>query len=365
MSFFGGGGLSLNTSSNTTTSTVEADVSQDRVINNPAEDSVSDICFSPQAEFLSVASWDKKVRIYEVTASGDSEGRAMFEHEGPVLSTHWSPDGTKVVSGGADKVGKLFDLQSQQSTQIAAHDDTIQSVRFVDVGGSNTVVATSSWDKTLKYWDLRQQQPVSTVQLPERAYTMDSSKQLLVVGTAERHVCIIDLTNPQTIFKKTVSPLRWQTRVISCYPTGDGYAVGSIEGRCGVQYINDTEPKKSFSFKCHREVPPNNNRNAETKIYALNAISFHPTYGTLSTAGSDGRINLWDKESKQRLKTFPDLGATVACTAFNRTGSILAYALSYDWSKGISFNRPDYPNIIRLHPCKDEEVKPKPPKSKR
>lgn len=67
------------------------DLKNDIALNNPPEDSVSDLAFSPQADYLAVASWDKKVRIYEINASGGSEGRAMFEHEAPVLSCHWSP----------------------------------------------------------------------------------------------------------------------------------------------------------------------------------------------------------------------------------------------------------------------------------
>lgn len=40
---------------------------------------------------------------------------------------------------------------------------------------------------------------MSTVILPERCYTMDVMYPLLVVGTAERHICIIDLLSPGTI----------------------------------------------------------------------------------------------------------------------------------------------------------------------
>lgn len=87
---------------------------------------------SSQADF-SVASWDNKVRIYEVTPQGQSEGRAMFEHQGPVLSTRWSPDGTKVISAGCDNAARLYDLQTQTPSQVAQHDQPIQSVRFVDI----------------------------------------------------------------------------------------------------------------------------------------------------------------------------------------------------------------------------------------
>jgi mRNA export factor len=66
------------------------DLSKDVALSNPPEDSISDIDFSPQSQHLAVASWDKKVRIYEISASGGSEGKAFFDHEGPVLSCHWS-----------------------------------------------------------------------------------------------------------------------------------------------------------------------------------------------------------------------------------------------------------------------------------
>ena len=66
------------------------DLSKDIALSTPPEDSVSDISFSPQSEHLAVASWDKKVRIYEITQAGGSEGKAVFEHEAPVLSCHWS-----------------------------------------------------------------------------------------------------------------------------------------------------------------------------------------------------------------------------------------------------------------------------------
>ena len=78
-------------SSSANPSNALGELKNDVALNNPPEDSISDLAFSPQADYLAVASWDKKVRIYEINASGGSEGRAMFEHEAPVLSCHWSP----------------------------------------------------------------------------------------------------------------------------------------------------------------------------------------------------------------------------------------------------------------------------------
>ena len=82
---FGGGASSTNTANTV------GDLSKDVALVSPPEDSVSDINFSPQSNHLAVASWDKKVRIYEINLAGGSNGVAMFEHEAPVLSCHWSP----------------------------------------------------------------------------------------------------------------------------------------------------------------------------------------------------------------------------------------------------------------------------------
>lgn len=70
--------------------TTQGDISKDVPVSDPPEDSISDISFSPVSDHLAVASWDKKVRIYEINAQGGSAGKALFEHEGPVLSCAWS-----------------------------------------------------------------------------------------------------------------------------------------------------------------------------------------------------------------------------------------------------------------------------------
>ena len=87
MSFFGAGAAAASAGSTNTT----GDISKDVQLNQPPEDSISDMRFSPTSDHLAVASWDKKVRIYEIKGDGQSEGKALFEHEAPVLNCCWSP----------------------------------------------------------------------------------------------------------------------------------------------------------------------------------------------------------------------------------------------------------------------------------
>lgn len=292
-------------------------------------------------------------------ATGQSIGKALYEHQGPVLSVNWSRDGTKVASGSVDKSAKVFDIQTGQNQQVAAHDDAVRCVRFVEAMGTSPILATGSWDKTLKYWDLRQSTPIATVSLPERVYAMDCVHPLLTVATAERNICVINLSEPTKIFKLAMSPLKFQTRSLACFIKGDGYAIGSVEGRCAIQNIDEKNASQNFSFRCHRNQAGNS-----ADVYSVNSIAFHPQYGTFSTAGSDGTFSFWDKDSHQRLKSYPNVGGTISCSTFNRTGDIFAYAISYDWSKGYTFNNAQLPNKIMLHPVPQDEIKPRPKKGR-
>ena len=54
------------------------------------EDSISDLAWSPVMNYLAVSSWDKKVRIYDVTTKPSGEGKVLMDFDGPVLSCGWS-----------------------------------------------------------------------------------------------------------------------------------------------------------------------------------------------------------------------------------------------------------------------------------
>jgi len=64
-----------------------------------------------------------------------------------------SQDGSKIFSGGLDNAGRMFDVSTGQSSQVAQHDAPIKSVKWVDAPSG--ILATGSWDKTVKvrfYW---------------------------------------------------------------------------------------------------------------------------------------------------------------------------------------------------------------------
>ena len=99
-----------------------------------------------------------------------------------------------------------------------------------------------------------------------------------------------DVTGEPREYSRKESPLKYQSRCISCFTDNTGFAVGSIEGRVGIHYLQKVAGKDSFAFKCHRQ---------DSNVYAVNAICFQTQFGTFATCGSDGIINFWDKDNSK------------------------------------------------------------------
>lgn len=66
------------------------DRSSDIQLAFPPNDAVSSLVWSPVANHLAVASWDNKVRVYDVPENSVGTGLAVMEFRGPVLSCDWS-----------------------------------------------------------------------------------------------------------------------------------------------------------------------------------------------------------------------------------------------------------------------------------
>ncbi|KAK3692356.1 WD40-repeat-containing domain protein [Podospora appendiculata] len=326
-----------------------------------SQDTISSLSWSPVSNHLAAASWDGKVYIYDATNSSAIKGISMITTEGPVLDCDFSKDGTLVAAAGADKKLHILDAASGKTLTFDGHEAPIRSVRFVDVPSVQApIIATGSWDRTVRFWDMRQPTAMGSVQCEERVYSMDAGGQLLVVAVAEGKVHLVDLNNPMAIAQTVKSPLSFQTRSVAAAPDGSRWGIGSIEGRAGVQAVQEKDKSINLTWRCHRETPASNARSREVKIWAVNDVAFMPTDKDIfATAGSDGTFAFWDVKAKSRLKQFPDVGGSITAVAFNSDGSGFAYAVGYDWSKGYAHNSASYPNKIMVHPIAADEVKKK------
>ncbi|KAI1811129.1 Poly(A)+ RNA export protein [Poronia punctata] len=373
------------------------------------QDTISCLSWSPTAEnLLATASWDGKLRIYDVGSGAKSVVvPATVNPSSPILSCDWTLDGTALLIGSADNniyMTTPTTNTNPQTTIIGSHTAAIRSVRNI----SPNVIVTGSYDKTVKYWDIRQQTyaAATTLTCLERVYSLDTNARFssteddrkLVIATAQGNIHLVDLRYPGIFLDTRSTSLHHQITAIRSFPDGKGFVVGGVEGRCVV--VDESKgmnrlarEKNEFSFKCHRTLPETNNNNTNktrttstttttttTKIYPVNDIRFHPIHhATMVTAGSDGTFIFWDAASRQKKKSYPTVPykykykynnanqendspppLSITALAFNSDGKKLAYAVGYDWNRGHAGNSPELERETRvmIHPVLDDEVMP-------
>jgi mRNA export factor len=352
----------------------------DFLVSDPPNDTISSLRFSPAAllprNFVVATTWDNEVRLWEVHPNGATQGVGLIRHEAPVLASTWNSDGTRIFSAGCDRVCRMWDPATNAIDTVAYHDAPIRHCAFVGeqsgVAGAPFLM-TAGWDRALKYWDIRTPPnpaqsgggAMGSVALSERCYAMDVNGSLAVIGTADREVLWFDLRQPLQPAGRKTSPLRYQTRCISIFADRTCFAISSVEGRCGIEYLQDTS--KSFAFKCHRI---DQGAGGQERITPVNCVTAFPSTASdlvdvLATAGGDGRVNIWNKAAKVKTKGLKEVPLPIVALEFNANGSILAYAMGYDWSQGASgYARfqsipPAQRNTIFLHAVQDDEIRSK------
>jgi len=182
---------------------------------------------------------------------------------------------------------------------------------------------------------------------------MAVSALYVVVGTAGRHVLLYDIRKMSEPLETRESSLKRQTRCVSMFPDETGYAMGGVEGRVAIEYVSESKQDLKYAFKCHRTVV-----DAQERLFPVNALAFHPWYGTFASGGADRTISIWDGSNKKRLALYK-YPSSIAALAFNHTGSTLAVASSYTYEEGPDPAIPHGPHAIYLRTMQDHEVRPK------
>jgi len=262
--------------------------------------------------------WTKIHRQLNANGPVFMAGKEFSEY---ALSCDWMTDNSKLFVSTTDGKVHVWDLQNNSTNQIAQHASLVPWCKWIP---EKNLLLSASLDRTIKYWDGRQQNPVLSVDLGDPFLAGDLTSNLLVAA-AGKNILIYNLNNPQVPYDKRTSPLQHQIRVIRNFPNSSGYIVSSIEGRVAVQHVV-ANAQKDFIFKCHRD-------NTTNMVYAINDVSFN-NRETFATCSSDGSFNFWDKDNRTKVKGWGACSMPVTCCAFNKASNCFAWALGYDWYQG-------------------------------
>lgn len=297
---------------------------------------------SKRAFHLLVSSWDKFVRLYDLSRCADGADAVQvlqsFEHPAAVLYVTWIQENL-AASACLDRRVRLLNIETGQMMILGKHDSGVCRVCY---DPHSRLLFSGSWDTTVKVWDPHSQNAdalKATLTMPGKVFAMDVSPPSaslpaqLIVAMSERVVHVYNTSKLRDALngpnadsfepeQRRESSLKFMLRDVKSTPDGTGYVTSSVEGRVAVEFLDPSEGAQAqkYAFKCHRKEV-----DGVDVVYPIHAVAFHPMYGTFATCGGDAHCALWDPVAKKRIRQYA-LPSPVSTASFSADGSVLVIA---------------------------------------
>jgi WD40 repeat protein len=214
-----------------------------------------------------------------------SEYNRLEGHQSSIWSVSRSPDGKTVASGSWDKTIKIWNLNTGKEIRtLQGHQNYVSSVNFSPDG---KILASGGEDKTIKLWNL------------------DTGKE---IRTLQGH----------------------QNAVISISFSPDGKTLASGSQDKTIKLWNLDTGEEIRTLQGHQN--------------SVWSVSFSPDGKTLASGGGDNTIKLWNPDTGKEIRTLRGHQNSVWSVSFSTDGKTLA---SGSWDKTIKLWNPDTGKEIR------------------
>jgi mRNA export factor len=132
---------------------------------------------------------------------------------------------------------KVYDINSGQTADVGKHTAAISALHFVP--GMNTVVS-SGYESNIQFWQLGNPNPVMTYNAENKVYTADFQFPMLVAGTGNEKIMIVDINNAnsRTLVDSNDLGKFSQIQSIAINQKCSMFGIASFDGRANLSSIN-------------------------------------------------------------------------------------------------------------------------------
>ncbi|MBW2456424.1 MAG: WD40 repeat domain-containing protein [Deltaproteobacteria bacterium] len=107
---------------------------------------VRGLAYSPDGTKLASGGTDRTIRLWDVE---DGSSRVLGEHPGRVYWMAFHPDGRRLGAGSSDGTARIWDVETGAHVTLAGHHNEVNSLRFSPTGD---LAFTASDDGTVRSW---------------------------------------------------------------------------------------------------------------------------------------------------------------------------------------------------------------------
>lgn len=261
---------------------------------------VNTLLFSPDGQFLISGGADKQIKIWNLTTG--QAVRTLSGHKSFINSLAISPDGQTLASGGADKQINIWNLTTGQLVRSIPFTNYVNALAFSPDGST---LAGASADRTLRLWQVKTGQLLRTFKGHSsfvNALAISPDGKVMASASADKTVKLWDVATGQLLHTLTGHTSFVNAVVIS--PDGQTVASGSADQT--IRIWDMTTGKARHTLQGHRNY--------------VSSLAISADGQTLISGSADQTFQFWALATGKVQRTLAD---------YDR--HINYFAISPDW----------------------------------
>jgi len=279
-------------------------------------DSINACAFSPNNNSILSAGADRTLKLWDLDTG--KKLKTFKYHDDEVNCCAFSPDGKYIVSGSQDETLRIWNADTcEETARLEGHQDAVNSCAFSPDG---TIIVSGSDDGSVIFWDTRTKQELEKIDISDAVNSCTFSPDGNIVAAASEDG-MLTLIDSESFEELSYTSIMKRLNCCAFGPDGEIIVTGGYSGsRDYVPTIfyrtegDELEPEEPFEYTIDQEQHAGD----------ITACAFSPDGSIVVTGGEDNYLILWDAVGFEFSAKLAGHSAEITSCVFSPDGKMIA-----------------------------------------